>query len=134
MRGLLADLVLVAHTLFVLFVVGGFALIWIGHFRGWAWIGGHRFRSFHLAAITFVAIEGLIGMTCPLTAWEAALRGEAAERSFVARLLHAVVFHDFPEWVFTVAYVAFAVLTALTIRLVPMTGRPRRDRGTGFER
>lgn len=126
MRALAADLVLVAHTLFVAFVVGGFALIWIGHFRGWAWIRGYRFRSLHLAAITFVAFEGLIGMTCPLTEWEAALRGRTLEMSFIARGLSAIVFHDFPEWVFTTAYVAFAVLTAMTIRLVPMRS-PRRN-------
>lgn len=128
MRALLADLVLVAHSLFVAFVVGGFVLVWVGHFRGWAWIRRHRFRSLHLAAITFVAIEGVIGMTCPLTTWEAALRGQTAEHSFVARILHAIVFHDFPEWVFTIAYVAFAVLTAMTIRLIPMDepgGRPK---------
>jgi hypothetical protein len=124
MRTLLADTVLVVHTLFVAFVVVGFALVWIGHFRRWRWIANARFRALHLAAITLVAIEGVIGMTCPLTAWEAALRGESADQSFVARMLHAVVFHDFPEWVFTVAYVAFAIVTALTIRLVPV--RPNR--------
>lgn len=124
MRAILADTVLVVHTLFVAFVVVGFALVWIGHFRGWRWIANARFRALHLAAITLVAIEGVIGMTCPLTAWEAALRGESADQSFVARMLHAVVFHDFPEWVFTVAYVAFAIVTALTIRLVPV--RPNR--------
>jgi hypothetical protein len=124
MRALLADTVLVVHTLFVAFVVVGFVLVWIGHFRNWRWIANARFRALHLAAITLVAVEGVIGMTCPLTAWEAALRGESAERSFVARMLHAVVFHDFPEWVFTVAYVAFAIVTALTIRLVPV--RPNR--------
>ena len=124
MRTLLADTVLVVHTLFVAFVVVGFVLVWIGHFRGWRWIANARFRALHLAAITLVAIEGVIGMTCPLTAWEAALRGESADQSFVARMLHAVVFHDFPEWVFTVAYVAFAIVTALTIRLVPV--RPNR--------
>ena len=123
MRALLADTVLVVHTLFVGFVVVGFALVWIGHFRGWRWIANARFRALHLAAITLVAIEGVIGMTCPLTAWEAALRGESADRSFVSRLLHAIVFHDFPEWVFSVAYVAFAIVTALTIRLVPVQQR-----------
>ena len=124
MRAILADSVLVVHTLFVAFVVVGFVLVWIGHFRGWHWIANARFRALHLAAITLVAIEGVIGITCPLTAWEAALRGESADQSFVARMLHAVVFHDFPEWVFTVAYVAFAIVTALTIRLVPV--RPNR--------
>lgn len=125
MRALLADVVLVVHTLFVLFVVAGFALIWIGHWRGWAWIRNARFRALHLAAITFVAIESLIGLSCPLTMWEDALRGQASEASFVARALHAVVFYDFPEWVFTTAYVGFAIVTGMTIRLVPTDSRDR---------
>ncbi len=117
---LLADLVLLLHAAFVAFVVLGFALVWVGHWRGWQWIANRSFRSLHLAAITFVALESLLGMVCPLTQWEAALRGGTPERSFVARAVHAVLFHDFPEWVFTVLYVAFAALTAATIRLVPM--------------
>lgn len=115
-----ADVVLVLHFAFVAFVVGGFALIWAGHFAGWRWIGNRAFRSLHLAAITFVAIESLIGMVCPLTRWEDTLRGRASERSFIARGLHAILFYDLPEWVFSVLYVAFAMLTALTIRLVPV--------------
>lgn len=121
-----ADLVLIVHFAFVTFVAGGFALVWAGHFAGWRWIGHRLFRSLHLAAITFVAIESLIGMVCPLTQWEDALRGQATERSFIARGLHAVLFYDLPEWVFSVLYVAFAVLTALTIRLVPLRTRAPR--------
>ena len=115
-----ADLVLVAYSLFVAFVFAGFSLIWLGHWRNWSWVRNNVFRSLHLAAITFVAIEALIGMTCPLTELENGLRGNADDRSFVARVLHAVIFYDFPEWVFTVAYVGFAVITALTIRWVPI--------------
>jgi len=120
---LAADIVLIVHFAFVAFVVGGFGLIWAGHFAGWNWIGNWVFRSLHLAAITFVAIESLIGMVCPLTQWEDKLRGGTTERSFVARWLHAILFYDVPEWVFSVLYVAFAVLTTLTIRLVPMRSR-----------
>lgn len=123
MRAAAADALLVVHTLFVAFVVGGFAAIWVGHFAGWRCIRNRRFRQIHLAAITFVAIEALIGMVCPLTAWEDALRGRATDKSFVARVLHAVLYYDFPEWVFSVVYVAFAAATAITIRLVPMNPR-----------
>ena len=123
---MIADVVLVIHFAFVAFVVGGFALIWVGHFAGWRWVGNRVFRSVHLAAITFVAIESLIGMVCPLTQWEDTLRGETTERSFVARWLHAILFYDLPEWVFSALYVAFAVLTALTIRLVPTRSRAAR--------
>lgn len=117
---LLADFVLLVHAAFVGFVVLGFALVWVGHWRSWRWIGNRTFRALHLAAITCVALESLVGMVCPLTQWEAALRGGTPERSFVARAVHAVLFHDFPEWVFTTLYVAFAAVTAATIRVVPL--------------
>jgi len=114
MSSLLADIVLVAHFAFVLFVVGGLALIWIGAAAGWRWIRNFWFRIAHLAAIVFVAGEALAGIWCPLTVWEDALRGVHGKKSFVARWIHRVLFYDFPGWVFTVAYVAFALAVAAT--------------------
>ena len=72
------------------------------------------FRAAHLAAIAFVAAEALAGIWCPLTLWEARLRGEAVEKSFIAEWVHRLLFHDFPEWVFTIAYVAFLLAVAAT--------------------
>jgi len=71
---LLADVVLVVHFAFVLFVVGGFALILAGAALGWRWVRNRTFRYSHLAAIVFVAAESLVGMACPLTHWEHVLR------------------------------------------------------------
>jgi Protein of Unknown function (DUF2784) len=105
----LADLILVVHFAFVLFVVAGLALIWVGAAAGWRWVRNLRFRIAHLAAITFVAGEAMLGIWCPLTLWEAQLRGESADKSFVAQWLHRILFYDFPEWIFTSAYVAFAL-------------------------
>lgn len=122
----LADLILITHFGFVLFVVGGLALIWIGAAAGWRWVRNFWFRIAHLAAICFVALEALIGMVCPLTEWEDALRGAPTEASFIARWLHRVLFYSFPEWVFTIAYVLFALAVAVTFRLVPPQRRGRR--------
>jgi hypothetical protein len=119
MAPLLADCVLVVHLLFVLFVVGGMAAIWGGAAAGWRWIRGRPFRVAHLAATTFVAAESLLGVMCPLTVWEDALRGAPAPRSFMARWLHRILYYDFPGWAFTVAYVAFALAVALTWRWIP---------------
>ncbi len=118
----LADLVLAVHLLFVLFVVGGLGLIWAGAAAGWHWVRNFRFRIAHLAAICFVALEAALGVICPLTAWEDALRGARTETSFVARWVHRVLFYSFPEWVFTTVYVLFALAVAVTLWLVP----PRR--------
>ena len=114
MTPLLADLVLVIHFLFVLFVVAGLILIWIGALAGWRWVRNFRFRIAHLAAICLVAAEALLGMVCPLTAWEDALRGARTESGFVTRWIHRVLFYNFPDWVFTAAYVLFALIVAAT--------------------
>lgn len=119
MAHLLADLVLVVHFAFVAFVVGGLAAIWIGAAAGWRWVRNFRFRVAHLAAILFVAAEALLGVMCPLTVWEDALRGRESEAGFIARWIHGVMFYQLPGWVFTVAYIGFALVVALTFWIVP---------------
>lgn len=118
MQILLADLILIVHFAFVLFVVGGLPAIWIGAARRWRWVRNRRFRIAHLAAIVFVAGEALAGVWCPLTLWEDALRGSGEDRSFIARWLHRILFYDFPGWVFTVAYVLFALAVVATYCLI----------------
>ena len=122
MKLLLADFILVVHFAFVLFVVAGLPLIWIGAVRGWRWIRSFRYRVAHLAAIFVVSAEAAAGLWCPLTLWEDALRGTTPDKSFIARGTHAVLFYDLPPWVFTTAYFAFATLVALTWWRIP----PRR--------
>ena len=114
MQALLADVILIVHFAFVLFVVGGLALIWIGALSGWKWVRHFWFRVAHLAAIVFVAGEALAGIWCPLTLWEDVLRGVDGEKGFIARWIHRVMFYEFPGWMFTVAYVLFALAVAAT--------------------
>ncbi|MGA0025154.1 MAG: DUF2784 domain-containing protein [Burkholderiales bacterium] len=121
---LLADLILVVHFLFVLFVVASLPLVWAGALAGWRWVRHRGFRFAHLAAILFVTAESLAGVWCPLTLWEDALRGTVQEKSFVARWIHALLYYDLPPAVFTVAYLLFAALVALTWwRIPPQRGR-----------
>ncbi|MGH8634841.1 MAG: DUF2784 domain-containing protein [Burkholderiales bacterium] len=124
MNPVLADLILVVHFFFVAFVVGGLALVWIGAAFGWQWVKNIWFRVAHLAAIVFVAGEALVGVWCPLTVWEARLRGGEADKSFVAHWIQRILFYDFPGWVFTTAYVLFALVVAATWRFIrPVTAR-----------
>jgi len=116
----LADAILVLHLLFVLFVTGGFALILAGAALRWSWIRARRFRSLHLGAILLVAGESLAGMACPLTVWEDALRRAGPQHaSFVGRWISRLLYYDFPEWIFAVVYVAYALAVVLAWRLVP---------------
>lgn len=121
----LADAVLIVHFLFVLFVVGGLLAIWIGAALGWVWVRNLRFRVLHLAAIFFVAAESLVGMACPLTVWEDFLRNTGlGGTSFMQRWVGRLIFYDLPEWIFTLAYVLFALAVLATFQLI----RPRHAR------
>jgi Protein of Unknown function (DUF2784) len=128
MHAFAADIVLAIHFAFVLFVVGGLALIWIGYAASWAWVRNAWFRAAHLAAIVFVAGEAMLGFMCPLTILEDALRttagGVPEDKSFVARWVHRLMFYTAPEWVFTTLYFAFALLVAMTFWFIP----PRHNR------
>ena len=116
---LLADIILVIHFIFVLFVVGSLPLIWIGALMRLNFVRNRRFRFAHISAILFVVIESLIGIVCPLTLLEDQLRGTETGESFIQRWLHRVLFYDVPEWLLAGIYVLFALLVVITFRLVP---------------
>ena len=121
---LFADLLAALHLGFIAFVVGGQLAVLIGAALHWHWIRNRWFRVGHLLAIVFVALEAIVGMICPLTEWEYLLRrraGQIVEEdiSFVGRLVREVLFYELPTWVFTTAYISFAVLVVVTLVLVP---------------
>src|SRR5262249_3447668 len=75
----------------------------------------------HLLAIAIVALEAAMGWTCPLTRWENQLRELAGETthsgSFMARLVHNIMFWNCPEWAFDAMHIGFAVLVLGTFVL-----------------
>ncbi|MBC7728486.1 MAG: DUF2784 domain-containing protein [Microbacteriaceae bacterium] len=115
---LLADLVLGAHVLVVLFVVGGLVIIVAGNLRGWSWVNRLGFRLLHLAAIAYVAAQAWLGLDCPLTTLEMALRARAGlathGATFIGYWLQQLLYYDAPPWVFTLVYSLFALAVAAT--------------------
>jgi hypothetical protein len=122
---MMADVILIVHFLIAAFIVLGLVAVWLGAALGWAWVRNPWFRWLHLGAIAFVAAEAVLGIACPLTVWEDLLRGGVRAESFVARWVQALLFYRAPEWVFTVAYLAWTAATLVTLWLVP----PRRRAG-----
>ncbi len=123
-RLLLADLVLILHFAIALFIVGALPLVWLGAAAGWRWVRHFGFRAAHLVAILLVVAQALAGLWCPLTLLEDVLRGAPGERSFIARWVHALLYHDLPPWVFNAAYLAFAALVVLTWWRLPPKRQP----------
>jgi len=82
----LADLVVVIHFLFILFVMGGGLLVL--HKRSWAWI--------HLPAALWGAVVEFTGWICPLTPLENWLRrqggGPAYTSDFIDRYVVSLIY------------------------------------------
>ncbi len=100
----LADLTVLVHATFVLFVVGGQILILIGWSRAWHWTKNATFRFLHLIAIGTVVLETVFGITCPLTTLESYLRLLANETThemnFIGYWVHYFLFYTAPDWFF----------------------------------
>ena len=120
---MLADAIVVVHLLIVLFIVGGVPAVYLGAAVGWRWVRRWPWRAVHLGAILYVAAESFLGIACPLTVWEDALRGSPSARGFIERWVDALLFYDAPVWVFTCLYGVFAALVIATWIVVPPTRR-----------
>lgn len=122
---ILADLIVAAHLVYVLYVVLGQLLIWIGIPLGWNWIRNPWFRFTHLIMILIVALESVWNIECPLTVWERDLvtrsGGTPNDRSFMGRLLHDTMFFDcdFDHPAFLYAYIGFGLVVLATFILWP---------------
>jgi hypothetical protein len=109
-----ADLLLLTHVLFVAFVILGLVLIVAGKLAAWAWVRNPWFRLVHLAGIGVVVLQSWLGVICPLTTWEMALREKAGDAvytgAFIAHWLEEILYYRAPEWVFVVGYTVYGVL------------------------
>ncbi|SNY49734.1 Protein of Unknown function [Arsukibacterium tuosuense] len=129
---LLADAILIIHFLVVLFVVGGLLAIYLGHFLTWHWVGNKTFRLLHLLAIAIVVLQSWLGVICPLTVWEMALREKAGAAtyagSFVQHWLQYLLYYTAPDWVFIALYSGFACLVLMSWYLVPPVSHKKLSR------
>jgi len=114
---LAADAILVLHTLVVLFVAGGVFALLIGGLRRWHWIRNPCFRYLHLFCIGVVALQAWLGVVCPLTQWEMALRSRAGDAvysgSFIGHWLDKILYYNAPAWVFIALYTLVAATTVV---------------------
>jgi hypothetical protein len=128
---LLADFVVALHFAYVGFVVLGLLLVLLGRLFHWRWVSNPWFRLIHLTMMGIVVVESLLGITCPLTDWEKALRHAAGqtvdEGSFMGRLMHNLIFYEAGPQTFTLIYVLFFTLLVASFFLVPIRfeRRPR---------
>jgi hypothetical protein len=127
---LLADGVLVAHFVAVVFVVGGLFFIIAGGLRGWPLARSPWFRVAHLGAIAIVVAQSWFGADCPLTTLETWLRTRAGQMgyagSFIEHWIGRLIYWQAPAWIFSLVYSMFgAVVLAAWWYFPPRKGGPR---------
>lgn len=120
-----ADVILFLHVLIVAFNVFGLILIFIGYVLTWSWIRNPWFRFTHLASISVVVVQAWIGVVCPFTTLEMALRSKAGETvysgSFISHWLESILYYQASPWIFVIIYTAFGALVVVSWFMV----RPR---------
>ena len=125
-----ADLIAIIHLGYVVFVILGFILILAGIFLKWKWIRNLWFRIIHLGAMVGVALEAILGINCPLTVLEFSLRHGVSPSdrrvSFVGELIDSILYYGAPAWLFTIIYVGFALLVAITFVMAPPSRKGQR--------
>lgn len=113
-----ADVILLTHVLFVIFVVIGLLLIFAGKLRSWSWVLNPWFRWVHLISICIVVLQSWLSIICPLTIWEMALRERAGDTiyvgSFISYWLESILYYRAPEWLFVLCYTVFGLLVLVS--------------------
>jgi len=69
---LFADLIVVVHIAYLVFIP-------VGGFLAWRW---PRLVPVHLAAVAVAFVSVTVGFECPLTTWEQALRRHGGEKPY----------------------------------------------------
>ncbi|MFN3192999.1 MAG: DUF2784 domain-containing protein [Aureliella sp.] len=124
---LLADIVVVLHFAYVMFVILGQVAILSGYFANWSWVRNKWFRITHFSMIAIVVIESLLSITCPLTILEDYLRLQGGQSisnaSFMGRFVHDLLFINLAPSQFTLLYVVFGTLVLISFKFVPIRWR-----------
>jgi len=84
----LADLMMLAHACFSLFLVLGLLMIMAGMVLDWRWTRSRTFRFLHLTATMLVVVRVLIGIPCPLSTIENNFRDRTIARCPFGQPIH----------------------------------------------
>ena len=118
-----ADILLVMHFLWVVFIITGFPLAWR--------LRSRVLRAVHLGGLLFYLVLAAVGAFCPLTRLEETLRRAqdpdfSYQGSFLAAWAERIIYVEHwgaPLWLFHVLAAAYLVVILATWRRFPRSRR-----------
>mgnify|MGYP000739791817 CR=1 FL=1 len=127
---LAADIVLIVHFCIVFFVVFGLVALPIGCLRNYSWTRNIKFRASHISLMGFITLEAILGITCPLTIIENALRQIEYQQSFVAYWVSRLIYWDLPTYSFVILYFSSFIWSVVFWKLHPPKSLNKKRMGT----
>lgn len=126
---IIADIILVVHLGWIIFMLYGFVLTVRAFWRPAFW-DRWLFRSIHLGGIVFVAGLEILGKYCPLTLWENALRhrynpANDYPGNFILGYIDKLIYPDVSPLVYLLPTYGIAIFT-LVMFLVKRPAKFRR--------
>ncbi len=122
---ILADVIVVMHFAWILFMLLGFILTLCGFF--WKeFFDRWLFRILHLFGITYVSFLAIMGKYCPLTIWENSLRAKydptlTYSGSYIVHYIEKLVYLDVNLLVILIPTVFIAIFTVVVFMIKPPT-------------
>jgi hypothetical protein len=135
----LADMVMVIHAVFSIFVTVGLVFILTGVLLAWQWTNNRCFRAIHLAATLFVVIRVWLGVACPFSTAEDSLREKATAPCVLGAAfherLHRLAFRGDDPQRFARSTTIFGIVVVASFALNKRHRRPSADKTTrGIQR
>lgn len=121
---LLADLIVVIHFVWIIFMLLGFLLTLQAFFYKKAFFDWFRFRIIHLIGIFYISLLSILGNYCPLTILENFLRSRyelnlVYPGSFIIHYLERLVYPAVNPLIIQIPTAFIAVFTILVFIIRP---------------
>lgn len=120
---ILADIIVIIHFIWILFMLWGFILTVRGFFKK-EFFDRWLFRILHLFGIAYVSLLAMMGKYCPLTLWENVLRAKydldlTYPGSFMIHYAERLVYPDINPLIIRIPTTFIAVFTVIVFIIRP---------------
>jgi hypothetical protein len=120
---LLADVIVVVHFAWILFMLVGF-IFTLGGFFNKNFFDRWFFRTLHLLGIAYVSTLAIMGRYCPLTIWENTLRAKYDPNltyvgSFIIHYIEKLVYPDVNPLIIQIPTTFIAIFTVVMFLIKP---------------
>ena len=113
------NLIIFIHFLIVLFITFLLFFIPIGYKFSWKFMRNKKLRLTHFLLMSFVTIETILGIACPLTTIENYLSDNKYDKTFISFWMEKVISWDFPSSFFIILYSACLTWIIIMWKIYP---------------